>query len=103
MKALPQSLHDRAELLARSHPLSTVAQILGVRPNTISVMRKRGWKACELDPRLRPVPTDWQIQARHMKHAELCEHYGAGTVTVSRWLREHPIRDAFRPGPRRKP
>ena len=88
MRRLPQSLHDRAELLARSHSQNTVAEILGLRASTITEMKQRHWKAKGPDPRLRPVPTDFCIQARHMTHAQLCEHYRTSPRVISRWMRE---------------
>lgn len=101
MRRLPQSLHDRAALLARCHPLSTVADILGMCPSGVTRLKKRGWIAKGSDPRQRPIPGDFGIQSQHMTHAELVRHYGAGTRTVSRWLAEKPRPDMRCPAVRR--
>ena len=87
-RRLDQALHDRAEQLARSHPLGTVAEILKLNPSQISGMKKRGWKALPEGAPRRPVPTDFDIQAAGMTFAELCAHYGVGHSTLIRWFKE---------------
>lgn len=88
MRALPQSLIDRAELLARSHQLQEVAAILGLHPSQISEMKKRGWKEGITGRKVRPVPSDFAFMSNRMSHAELVVHYRAGWRTVQRWFRE---------------
>lgn len=88
MRPIPQSVCDRAELLARSHPLGIVAELLGKQPSTITRMKKRGWKANDYSCKRRARPSDFAIQAANMPHAELVRHYRAGTSTITRWLRE---------------
>ncbi len=95
MRPIPQSLYNRAEILARSHPLQVVAELIGKPRSTVSLMKKRGWKATQYGKR--PVPTDFAILARHMTFGELVAHYRAGTRTVTRWLREKP-RPRIKPG-----
>lgn len=85
-----QEMHDRAELLARVHPMQTVAALIGVLPSQLTRMKKRGWKAPQNWQRRRPMPGDFAIQSRHMSHAELCAHYVAGRRTVTRWMHELP-------------
>ena len=50
-RRLDQALHDRAELLARDHPLGVVADLLELHPSQITQMRKRGWKALPKESR----------------------------------------------------
>lgn len=96
-RRIDQALCDRAELLARSHPLGTVAEILDVLPSTVSKMRKRGWRAGDWSCQRRSRPTDFAIRAFDMTHAELCAHYGCGTRTVTRWFAEKPaVRPSWR-------
>ncbi|HEX7852292.1 MAG TPA: hypothetical protein VF503_01190 [Sphingobium sp.] len=92
MKSLPQALHDRAELLARAHPLQTVAALLGLNPSQISRMKKRGWRAPPDGRRRRPMPQDFAIRSRTMSHNELVAHYRAGNSTVHRWFAELTFR-----------
>lgn len=89
MRPIPQAVVSRAELLARAHPLQTVAALIGVTPSQITLMKKRGWKAARVKP-LRPMPNDFAIQSAHMTFDELVKHYRAGTATVGRWMREVP-------------
>ena len=86
MRPVPQSVYDRAELLARVHPLITVAELIGKDLAFVSRMRSRGWRMKPYPKRERP--SDFAIQAAHMNHTELCRHYRAGTSSVTRWLRE---------------
>ena len=97
MKPLPQNLYDRAKLLASVHPMGTVAEIIGVGRTTLSLMKKRGWKAVDYSASRRPVPTDFCIQARHMTHGELMAHYGAASRTIARWMREKAPRPKMKP------
>lgn len=99
MKPIPQRLYDRAELLARSHPLGVVAELIGKPPSTISKMKRRGWRAVDYSCQLRPIPSDFAIQAAAMTNAELRIHYRAGAQAVRRWLREKPVRAPFKPIP----
>lgn len=85
---VPQHLCDRAELLARAHPLNVVAEIIGICPDTMTDIRKRGWKAAPAGRRMRSAPSDFSIQVRHMTARQLAAHYAAGHNTVSRWRRE---------------
>lgn len=96
MKPIPQSVYDRAEILSRSHPLCVVADLIGKKKSVVSVMKKRGWKAVDYSCMKRPLPSDWAIQAYRLSFDELCAHYGAGTRTVVRWMREHPVRPSQR-------
>lgn len=86
MKPVPQSLYDRAELLARVHDLKTVAEIIGKSLPFVCKMRKRGWKT-QAYP-LRPRPSDFAIQAKHLNVKELERHYRAGSAVVRRWREE---------------
>ena len=103
MTPIPQSIYDRARLLATVHPMGVVAEIIGVRRTTLSLMKKRGWKAVDYSAARRPAPNDFAIQARHMTHGELMAHYRAASRTVSRWMREKAPRPKMKkPGrPRR--
>jgi hypothetical protein len=96
MTPIPQHVHDRAELLSRSHPLQVVAELIGKKPSVVTRMKQRGWKAADYSPRRRPLPNDWQIQAYSLTFDELVRHYRAGTNTVVRWLREKPVRKSMR-------
>lgn len=87
-RRLDQALHDRAELLARSHPLGTVAEILKLSPSQISGMKKRGWKALPEGAPKRPRPTDFELTSSRMTFEELCRHYKAGNSTMIRWFAE---------------
>jgi len=91
-RRLDQALHDRAELLARAHPLGTVAEILKLSPSQISGMKKRGWKALPEGAPRRARPTDFEIQSAGMTFAELCAHYGVGHSTLIRWFKDTPNR-----------
>lgn len=95
MKPIPQSTYDRAELLARSHPLSVVAQLVRVHPSVLSRMKARGWRAVDYSCQRRPPPPDFAIQAQHMTHDELRVHYGASARTVGNWFREKPVRPSW--------
>lgn len=96
MKPLPQSIHDRAKLLASVHSLQTVAELLHLWPSTITRMKQSGWKARDYSCKVRPRPNDFAIQARHMTNAELVRHYRSSFHTVGRWLREKPVRGSLR-------
>lgn len=106
-RRLDQALHDRAELLARSHPLGTVAEILKLNPSQVSGMKKRGWKALPEGAPRRPRPADFQVRSSDMSFDELKAHYGVGNSTLIRWFRETPNRrpswrgDPLRNAPRR--
>lgn len=95
---IPQSLCDRAELLARSHPIETVAELIGVHFGTVYRMKHRGWKAADYSCGRRHVPTDFAIQARDMTVRELAAHYRTSPNIVARWFREKPVRPQFKPG-----
>jgi hypothetical protein len=101
MKPIPQQLYDRAELLARSHPMGAVSLILGVCRPTLSLMKKRGWRAVDYSASRRPVPGDFVIQAKGMTHGELMTHYRAASRTIARWMRERrprpPMKKPGRP------
>lgn len=99
---IPQRLYDRAELLARSHPLGTVAEIMRLGRSTISKMKKRGWKAVDYAPLRRPVPNDWGIVAPDHSVNELAAIYRTTPRTISRWLREKPVRPLWTRGKRRE-
>ena len=102
-RRLDQALHDRAELLARSHPLGAVAEILKLHASQISQMKARGWKALPEGAPKRPVPGDFQLQAADMTFAELAAHYSVGHCTLQRWFREtRNIRPSWRGDPLRK-
>jgi len=88
MRALPQSLIDRAELLSRSHEQQVVAELLGLNPSQISRMKKRGWKEAISGRPTRPAPSDFAWMAHRLTFSELAEHYRAGNNTIQRWLRE---------------
>lgn len=88
MRALPQSLVDRAELLARSHELQVVAELLGLQPSQITAMKKRGWKEAITGRPKRQMPTDFVFAANRMTFDELVRHYRAGNTTIQRWMRE---------------
>ena len=98
VRALPQALVDRAELLSRSHELQVVAELLGVLPSQITRMKKRGWREGITGRPLRPMPPDFVWQARRMTTAELAKHYRAGFPTIARWLREAPMNRRSRKG-----
>lgn len=88
MTPIPQSVVDRAELLARSHPLQTVAELIGVHPSQITRMKRRGWRAADYSSRVRPMPSDFPILHHEMSFGELVDHYRAGNATVARWMRQ---------------
>lgn len=98
-RCIPQSQYDRAELLARSHPLGVVAEIMGIGRTTISKMKARNWRATSYDRTRRPVPSTWGIYATSMTINELAAHYRTCPRTTCRWMREKPVRAKFRPGP----
>ncbi len=100
---IDQALCDRAELLSRSHPLGTVAQLLGLRASTISRMRKRGWVAADWRSKVRPRPADFAIQSAHLTYAELLAHYACGPRALQRWFAETPARRPSWQGRRRVP
>lgn len=102
MKAAAPSIVARAERLARVHPVDAVADIVGLHRTTVYRLRNRGWRPTRNGPPLRPVPSDFAIQARHMTSGELATHYRAGTRTVARWLAEKKPRERMRPGPARR-
>jgi len=85
-RAIPQSVCDRAELLARAHPLQTVAEILGLHPGQITRMKKRGWRQAGHNSHARPMPSDFAIMAGRMSYRELVQHYRAGNDTIGKWL-----------------
>ena len=97
---IPQSQYDRAELLARSHPLGTVADIMGVGRSTVSKMKGRGWKATDYRHTRRPVPSTWGIIAPDLPVNALAAHYGTSHRTIARWLRERPVRGPMKRGPK---
>lgn len=99
---IPQSMYDRAELLSRSHPLGTVAEIMRVGRTTISKMKKRGWKAVNYDSLRRPVPSNWGIVAPDHSVNELARIYGTPPRTICRWLREKPVRPLWTRGRKRR-
>lgn len=86
MRSIPQSVHDRAKLLATVHPLRTVAELVGVLPSQLSRMKSRGWVAPPDGRPKRPMPNDFAIQSRSLTFSELADHYGAGNATVRRWI-----------------
>lgn len=93
-RVIDQALCDRAERLARVHPLGDVAAILGLHPSQISRIRKRGWRAVPLGRLVRRRPGDLSIQQADMTFAELTEHYQCGNSTMLKWLSETPGRRA---------
>lgn len=86
---------ERAERLSRWHPVVDAAAIIGVHPATVYRMKARGWR--ESSRGQRPIPSDFQIQAKRKTVAELMAHYRAGYRAVRRWLDERP-RPRFKPG-----
>lgn len=84
--SIPQYVVDRAKLLSTVHPSRTVSDLTGLSCSTLWHLRRRGWKAAP--SRNRPMPSDFQIQARHMTRNEMARHYRASNTAVSRWLRE---------------
>lgn len=106
-RIIDQALCDRAELLARAHPLGAVADILKLHPSQITRMRKRGWKAATHKSMFRPRPSDFAFRSAEMTFAELAKHYRCGNTTLMRWFDEQPGRrpswrgDALRKSPRR--
>lgn len=87
---IPQSVIDRAELLARSHPLYVVAELVKLHPSQLSEIKKRGWKAVDYSCKIRPLPADFSLYANRLSFDELVKHYRAGEHTVVRWLKECP-------------
>lgn len=85
---LSQAMCDRARRLTAVHTQDTAAMILGIWPETIIKVRKRGWVAAEPGRKKRPRPTDFAIQVHHMQRRELARHYRAGNDTIARWARE---------------
>jgi hypothetical protein len=83
--------------------MGAVAELVGVGRSTLSLMKKRGWRAVDYSASRRRLPNDFAIQARHMTHSELMEHYHAASRTVSRWMREKPVRAKLKPGPKATP
>lgn len=88
MRAHPQALVSRAEVLARSHELQVVAELLGLKRSQITQMKKRGWKEAISGVPQRPAPNDFAWMAGRMTFGELSAHYRAGNRTIARWLRE---------------
>lgn len=99
---IPQSQYDRAELLARSHPIGTVAEIMGVGRSVVSKMKRRNWIATSYDHTRRPVPSDWGILAVEMSTRELAAHYRTTGRVIKRWMQEKPVRGRMKPGPGRR-
>lgn len=95
---ISQALCDRAEILARSHPIATVAELIGVHYATVYRMRARGWKAADYGSKKRPVPTDFAFTGKRLTVREIYKHYRAGPVAVRRWFAEKPVRPRFKPG-----
>ncbi len=93
-RVIDQALCDRAELLARSHPLGTVAELLGLHPSQVTRMRKRGWKAAIVGNRERERPSDFAIQSAVLTFDELMAHYRCGARALTRWFAETPGRRA---------
>lgn len=91
-RRIDQALCDRAELLARAHPLGTVATLLDLHPSQITRIKQRDWRAADHRGKFRPRPTDFAIQSAHLTFAELVAHYGCGTRTLIRWFAETPGR-----------
>ena len=90
MKALDQSVISRAELLARSHELQTVADLMGLHPSQITRMKNRGWKAACSGRPLRSIPSDFAIMQSRLKFTDLTKYYRAGNTTIMRWMAETP-------------
>ena len=88
MRALPQSLVSRAELLSRSHDLQVVAAILGLHPSQMTGMKKRGWKEAIGGRPVRELPDDFIYFSNRLTFSELGAHYQAGNSTIQRWFRE---------------
>jgi hypothetical protein len=97
---IPQSTYDRAELLARSHPLGTVAEIMGVHRSTVSKMKARAWRAVDYKHTRRPIPSTWGLYAPDLTVNQLAAHYRTPPRTICRWMRERPVRARMKPGPR---
>lgn len=78
----------RAELLSRSHSTYAVSAITGISRNSLWHLKRRGWRALPSQKPIRPRPSDFAIQARHMTNLELCRLYRASTRAITRWRRE---------------
>lgn len=103
-RIIDQRMCDRAQLLAREHPLGTVAALLGLHASQISRIRKRGWRAATHLALHRARPADLAIQQEHLSFAELCAHYRCGNTTLQRWLADLPgRRPCWRGRNRRRP
>lgn len=87
-RVIDQQLCDRAELLARSHPLGTVAAILKLHPSQVTRIKQRGWRAATHATMIRQRPSDFAIQSADMTFEELQAHYRCGTRTLIRWFAE---------------
>ncbi|MEP9402064.1 hypothetical protein [Sphingomonas sp. VNH70] len=97
-RVIDQALCDRAALLARAHPLGTVAAILKLHPSQVTRMRKRGWQAADHRSMFRARPTDFAILSARMTWGELTAHYRCGNSTLARWFAETPGRRASMKG-----
>lgn len=78
----------RAELLCRSHPQHTVAEVLGIAKSTLWHLKSRGWRPIDKRKQFRPMPADFAIQCRYMTSGELRVHYRTSTRAIARWKRE---------------
>jgi hypothetical protein len=78
----------RAELLSRVHPCHVVAELVGSSTAALTRAKRRGWKEKSVGHPLRPMPTDFAIQSRHMTLTQMTRHYRASNRTVWRWSRE---------------
>jgi hypothetical protein len=78
----------RAELLSRAHSERAVAMITGLNRGTLRALKIRGWKPCQHTRPVRPMPTDFAIQCRHMTTNELRKHYRTSKRSIGKWRQE---------------
>lgn len=88
MKLLTPDQCARAELLSRSHGTRAVSRLTGIARSTLTLLRKRSWTPIVAHAGVRPCPTDFAIQCRHMKRRELARHYRTSNRVITRWKRE---------------
>ncbi|HYI43684.1 MAG TPA: hypothetical protein VD768_08700 [Sphingomicrobium sp.] len=92
--SLPQETIDRVRRLLQVHPQGVVAEICGVSIVSIYRASRRGWRAGRAGHPVRPMPSDFAIQVRHLSNVELVAHYRTSTRAIARWRRELRERQA---------
>jgi len=98
MSAIPPPLCARAELLARAHPIATVAELTGIDRGTVYALRARGWRALDPGRNRRARPTDFAIWSGRESREQLRLRYRTGPQVIQRWRHELAERERRAPG-----